>query len=40
VFLAIVPVKYLSLTVAYVDLGNIADKPNQRGSYISLQGSF
>jgi hypothetical protein len=40
VFLAIVPVKYVSLTLAYVDLGNIADKPNQRGSYISLQGSF
>ncbi len=37
VFLAYFPVKYLSLTGAYADLGNIADKPNQRGLYISLQ---
>ncbi len=40
VFLAFVPVKYLSLTLAYVDLGNIADKPHQDGWYLSLQGSL
>lgn len=40
VFVAWIPVKYLSLTVAYADLGNIADKAHQRGSYISLQGSW
>lgn len=39
-FLSFIPVKYISLTVAYADLGNIADKPRQRGSYISLQGSW
>jgi Protein of unknown function (DUF3034) len=40
VFLAIVPVKYVSLTVGYADLGNIANRPHQAGSYISLQGSW
>jgi Protein of unknown function (DUF3034) len=40
VFLSFVPVKYFSLTVAYVDLGNIADKPGQHGAYVSLQGSW
>lgn len=40
VFLAWIPVKYVSLTVAYADLGNIADKAHQRGSYLSLQGSW
>jgi hypothetical protein len=39
-FIAYVPAKWLSLTVAYADLGNIADKPGQAGPYISLQGSF
>jgi hypothetical protein len=40
VFLAWIPVKYLSVTVAYADLGNIADKNHQRGAYVSLQGSW
>lgn len=39
-FMAYVPAKWLSITVAYADLGNIADKPGQAGPYISLQGSF
>lgn len=40
VFLAFVPDKHVSLTLAYVALGNIADKPHQNGWYLSLQGSF
>jgi hypothetical protein len=40
VFLAIVPVKYVSLTIGYADLGNIANRPGQAGSYVSLQGSW
>jgi Protein of unknown function (DUF3034) len=40
VFLSFIPVKYFSLTVAYADLGNIADKPGQHGAYVSLQGSW
>ncbi|MGH8228771.1 MAG: DUF3034 family protein [Steroidobacteraceae bacterium] len=40
VFVAFFPVKYLSITAAYVDLGNIADKPHQRGYYVSLQGNW
>ncbi len=32
--------KHLSITAAYVDLGNIADKPKQRGVYVSIQGGF
>ncbi|MGH8259244.1 MAG: DUF3034 family protein, partial [Steroidobacteraceae bacterium] len=40
VFVAYFPVKYLSITGAYVDLGNIADKSDQRGWYLSLQGSW
>lgn len=40
VFLAYFPVKYLAITAAFADLGNIADKPGQRGYYISLQGSW
>jgi hypothetical protein len=39
-FLSFIPLKYLSLTVGYADLGNIADKPHQHGSYLSLQGSW
>ena len=39
-FVAWIPTKYLSVTGAFVDLGNIADKDNQRGWYLSLQGSF
>ncbi|MGH7082510.1 MAG: DUF3034 family protein [Acetobacteraceae bacterium] len=40
VFLAYFPVKYLAITAAFADLGNIADKPGQRGYYVSLQGSW
>jgi hypothetical protein len=39
-FLAIFPVKYLSLTAAYADLGDIAGKRGERGYYLSLQGSW
>ncbi|MDP9007250.1 MAG: DUF3034 family protein [Pseudomonadota bacterium] len=28
------------MTVAYTDLGDIAGKPGQRGTYFSLQGSW
>ncbi len=40
IFIAWFPVKYLSLTAAYVDLGNIADKDNQSAWYLSGQVSF
>jgi hypothetical protein len=40
VFAAWVPFKNVSLTAAYADLGNIADKRNQRGLYASLQAGF
>jgi len=39
-FVAFIPLKNVSLTLAYVDLGNIADKADQRGWYASLQASF
>lgn len=39
-FVAWVPFKNLSVTAAYADLGNIADKSDQKGWYLSLQGSF
>jgi hypothetical protein len=39
-FVAWFPWKYASLTVAYANLGNIANKPAQRGPYVSLQGSW
>jgi hypothetical protein len=39
-FLAWIPVKYVSLTVAFADLGNIANRAGQCGSYVSLQASF
>lgn len=39
-FIAYLPVKWVSLTFAYVDLGQIADKDGQKGPYVSLQGSF
>jgi hypothetical protein len=32
--------KQLSITGAYVDLGNIANKPRQHGAYVSIQGVF
>jgi hypothetical protein len=40
VFVAWVPHKSVSLTLAYTALGNIADKKNQSGWYVSLQGSL
>lgn len=39
-FLALVPHKRLSLTIAYADLGPIADHDHERGPYLSLQGSW
>lgn len=40
VFLAWFPTRYLGITAAYVDLGNIADKDNQRAWYLSGQISY
>ncbi|KFN52147.1 hypothetical protein N790_03355 [Arenimonas malthae CC-JY-1] len=40
VFIAWAPAKHVSLTVAYVDLGNIVIADNQRGVYASLQVGF
>jgi Protein of unknown function (DUF3034) len=40
VFVAWFPVKYVSLTAAYVDLGNIATHASQKGWYVALQGSY
>lgn len=40
VFVAWAPVKHVSLTVAYVDLGNIVIADHQRGVYASLQVGF
>ncbi|MGH8170112.1 MAG: DUF3034 family protein [Steroidobacteraceae bacterium] len=39
-FLAYLPVTNLAITAAFANLGNIADKPGQRGWYLSLQGSW
>ena len=40
VFVAWAPTKHVSLTVAYVDLGNIVVRDRQRGVYGSLQVGF
>lgn len=32
--------RHLSLTLAWVDLGNVANKPGQRGVYLSVQGAL
>lgn len=40
VFVAWAPMKNVSVTVAYVDLGNIVIKDRQRGVYASLQVGF
>ena len=40
VFVSYLPLKYLAVTAAFADLGNIADKPGQRGYYVSIQGSW
>jgi hypothetical protein len=39
-FLAWFPVKYVSITAAYVDLGNIATHPGEHAWYLALQGSL
>ncbi len=39
-FVAWFPSRYLSTTFAFVDLGNIANKPRQRGWYLSLQAAY
>lgn len=39
-FVAWAPTKNVSVTLAYVDLGNIVIKDNQRGAYASLQIGF
>ncbi|MEO6227056.1 MAG: DUF3034 family protein [Thermomonas sp.] len=39
-FIAWAPAKHVSVTVAYVDLGNIVIRDNQRGWYASLQVGF
>jgi len=39
-FLAWAPNKHASVTVAWVDLGNIVIEDNQRGWYLSLQLGF
>ena len=40
VFMAWAPNKHASLTLAYVDLGNIVIEDDQRGWYLSLQLGF
>ncbi len=40
VFVAYAPMKNVSLTLAYVDLGNIVIKDRQRATYLSLQVGF
>ncbi len=40
IFVAWFPVKNVSITAAYVDLGNIADKDNQTGWYLSGQLAY
>jgi hypothetical protein len=39
-FIAWAPTKHVSLTLAYVSLGDIATFKNQRGAYASLQAGF
>ena len=39
-FAAFFPTKNVSLTVAYVDLGNIVIRDHQRGFYAALQAGF
>jgi hypothetical protein len=40
VYVAYFPVKYLSITLAYADLGTIASEKNQNGVYLSGTASF
>ncbi|MEP6938400.1 MAG: DUF3034 family protein [Rudaea sp.] len=39
-FIAWAPLKHVSLTLAYANLGNVVIKDNQRGLYVSLQVGF
>jgi hypothetical protein len=39
-FVAWFPSRHLSATLGWVDLGNIADKPSQRGWYLSVQAAY
>ncbi|MBV8500717.1 MAG: DUF3034 family protein [Paucibacter sp.] len=39
-FVAWWPMRHLSVTVAWVDLGQIANKTSQRSSYVSVQAQF
>ncbi|MEO5697403.1 MAG: DUF3034 family protein [Burkholderiaceae bacterium] len=39
-FVAWFPTRHVSATLAWVGLGNIANKASQRGWYVSLQGGF
>jgi hypothetical protein len=39
-YIAYFPAKYLSLTLAYADLGTIASEKNQNGVYLSAAASF
>lgn len=39
-FIAFTPVKYLSITAAWTDLGRIAGKAPQRGAYLSLSAQY
>lgn len=40
VFIAWFPNKYINFTAAYLDLGTIAQVPNQTGWYFSISGSY
>jgi hypothetical protein len=40
VFVAWFPSRHLSVTLGWVNLGNVANKPSQDGWYVSLQGAF
>ena len=39
-FAAMAVTRHVSLTAAYVDLGDIATVPGQRGAFLSIQGAF
>lgn len=39
-FVAWFPTRHLSLTAAWLELGNIANKPNQRSLYLSAQVAY
>jgi hypothetical protein len=40
IFISYIPSKSFSATLAWADLGSIAGAPNQKGFYLSLQGSL